>query len=39
MGIGSASDVVIFRNVSQPILQGSAMTMTFFGLDYDMNSY
>lgn len=38
--IASASDIVLFRNVSQPVFQGvNQMTMTFFGLPYDTESY
>ena len=36
----NTSDVVLVRNVSQPVFQGTnQMTMTFFGLDYNLDSY
>lgn len=38
--ISNASDIVLFRNVSQPIFNGlNQMTMTFFGLNYQPNTY
>ena len=38
--LSNTSDIVLFKNVSQPIIQGlNQMRMTFFGLDYDMESY
>lgn len=34
------SDIVLFRNLSQPIFQGAnQLTMTFFGLDYDTETF
>ena len=36
----NTSNIVLFRNVAQPVFQGlNQMTMTFFGLDYDLDSY
>ena len=36
----NTSDIVLFRNIAQPIFQGlNQMTMTFFGLDYRLDSY
>lgn len=38
--ITDASNIVLFRNVSQPIFQGvNQITMTFFGLDFGMETY
>lgn len=38
--ISNTSDIVLFRNVSQPTFQGlNQMTMTFFGLDNSNDSY
>lgn len=34
------SDVILFRNVPQPIFQGlNQITITFFGLNYDTNTF
>lgn len=38
--VKNTSDIVLFRNVSQPVFQGAnQMTMTFFGLPYNTESY
>lgn len=38
--IDNISDIVVIRNVSQPIFHGAnQMLVTFFGLPYDTNSY
>jgi hypothetical protein len=39
-GISNTSDVVLFRNTPQPLFQGTnQMTLTFFGLNTDNDSY
>ena len=38
--ISPSSDIVLFRNVAQPVFNGTnQMTMTFFGLDNDSESF
>ena len=38
--VSDFSSIVLFRNLPQPIFHGlNQMTMTFFGLNYDMNTY
>ena len=38
--IADASNIVLFRNVSQPVFQGvNQITTTFFGLNYDTDTY
>lgn len=38
--LSNTSNIVLFRNVSQPVFQGTnQMTITFFGLNADNNSY
>lgn len=38
--VSDVSNIVLFRNLSQPVFQGvNQMTMTFFGLNYEMDSY
>lgn len=38
--ISNTNNVVLFRNLSQPVFSGTnQMLVTFFGLDYELNSY
>lgn len=38
--VSPSSDIVLFRNISQPAFQGlNQMTITFFGLNYDNNTF
>ena len=38
--VPNSSDIILFRNISQPVFKGTnQMTMTFFGLDNDNESF
>lgn len=38
--INASSDIVVFRNLEQPVFSGmNQMLVTFFGLPYELNSY